>query len=388
LIEPAASGLLRPRSQFVSNTAKARRRAAREHRLSIVEDTEAYEKWLRTQCKVVEDDLAYKHERMQKHPFVFLRATYYRWARRIEKICSELCDAPSALCVGDIHLENFGTWRDADGRWIWGVNDFDEAAVMPYAFDLVRLTTSANLAPKMKIGGPDAADAILEGYRQGLAKPGPALLDEHEIWIRPYVKCSDECRRKFWKEIDELPPADPDPPAVRTLLVQSLPGKAENDAFFRRVAGGGSLGRPRFVVVATWRGGRVVRECKALVASAWTWVHGKATPQHKFLQLASGLYRAPDPFLQVDRIVDQDFVFRRLSADSRKIDLGKDAGANLKLNLLRGMGADLASIHAATHEASEAIALDVKARGPSWLRSAARAASEATEKDFEVWCRR
>ena len=50
------------------------------------------------------------------------------------------------LAVGDIHLENFGTWRDADGRLVWGVNDFDEAAEMPYALDLIRLATSALVA--------------------------------------------------------------------------------------------------------------------------------------------------------------------------------------------------------------------------------------------------
>jgi hypothetical protein len=351
--------------------------------LSILRDTEAYESWLRTQCEVVEDDLATKHERMRKNPFVFLRATYYRWARRVEAICPELVDAPSALCVGDIHLENFGTWRDADGRWVWGVNDFDEAAVMSYAFDLVRLTTSVQLAPRMKIDGREAADAILEGYHRGLKQPGPALLDEQEIWIRTYVKCSDECRRKFWKDIDELAPADPDPPAVRKLLAKTLPEGAEDAAFFRRVAGGGSLGRPRFVAVATWRGGRVVREAKALVASAWTWAHEKTPRQHRFLELSTGTYRAPDPFLHVD----QDFVFRRLSADSRKIDLGKDAGADLKLELLRGMGADLASIHAATPDASKPIAADLKARGSRWLHDATRAAREATEKDFEAWGR-
>jgi len=31
------------------------------------------------------------------------------------------------LAVGDLHVENFGTWRDAEGRLIWGVNDFDES---------------------------------------------------------------------------------------------------------------------------------------------------------------------------------------------------------------------------------------------------------------------
>jgi hypothetical protein len=26
---------------------------------------------------------------------------------------------PRVLGVGDIHLENFGTWRDAEGRMVW-----------------------------------------------------------------------------------------------------------------------------------------------------------------------------------------------------------------------------------------------------------------------------
>ena len=49
--------------------------------------------------------------------FQFLRATYWRWAETIyENVCPELKDAPEVLAVGDIHLENFGTWRDVEGR--------------------------------------------------------------------------------------------------------------------------------------------------------------------------------------------------------------------------------------------------------------------------------
>src|SRR5260370_32652719 len=46
------------------------------------------------------------------------------------------------LAVGDLHVENFGTWRDAEGRLTWGVNDFDEAYPLPYTIDLARLATS------------------------------------------------------------------------------------------------------------------------------------------------------------------------------------------------------------------------------------------------------
>jgi hypothetical protein len=350
--------------------------------LSILEDTKAYEGWLRRQCAVVDDDLAYKHERIRKNPFVFLRATYYRWARCIEAVCPKLRGAPTTLCVGDIHLENFGTWPDADGRWIWGVNDFDEAAMMPYAFDLVRLTTSVQLAPKMKLDDSAAAEAILEGYRMGLTDPGPALLDDHEIWIRRYVKCSDECRRDFWTEIDGYETASPSA-VIKQMLTASLPTDAKRIAFFRRVAGGGGLGRPRFVGVAEWRGGWVVREAKALVPSAWNWAHRAKSGRHAFLELATGAYRSPDPYLRVKR----NFILRRLAADSRKIDLGKRAAAELKRVLLRAMGADLASIHVATRGARDAIAADLKSRRSGWLESAAHAAGAATKKDFDVWYR-
>ena len=150
-------------------------------------DNRAYEAWLRTQCRVVDDDLGYKHERMKESAFVFLRATFFRWARRVEGICPDLAGAPKVLAVGDVHVENFGTWRDREGRLVWGVNDFDEGAVTPYVFDLIRLATSARLAPDLALGNRKAAAAILEGYRDGLANPRPILLDEQETWMREYV---------------------------------------------------------------------------------------------------------------------------------------------------------------------------------------------------------
>ncbi len=88
--------------------------------MGIIESTEAYEGFLRDEMgeEVVAEGLAEKHREMAAEaPFPFLRATYWRWAERILNIADELAGAPSVLAVGDIHLENFGTWRDADGAW-------------------------------------------------------------------------------------------------------------------------------------------------------------------------------------------------------------------------------------------------------------------------------
>src|SRR3954471_14027628 len=146
--------------------------------MSFREENDAYEAWLATQCDVVADDIRIKHRRMKDSAFIFLRATYFRWASRIGTWCPELMDAPPVLSVGDLHLENFGTWRDADGRFVWGVNDFDEAAVMPYTLDLVRLATSIRLAPDGSVSNGKAAELLIAGYLEGLGVPQPALLDE------------------------------------------------------------------------------------------------------------------------------------------------------------------------------------------------------------------
>ena len=102
----------------------------------IVAATDDYERWLHKRVDVVEQDLQQKHADMASSLFAFLRATFYRWGPLWLEVCPDLAETPRVLAVGDLHVENFGTWRDTEGRLVWGVNDFDEVARMPYAIDL------------------------------------------------------------------------------------------------------------------------------------------------------------------------------------------------------------------------------------------------------------
>lgn len=163
-------------------------------------------------------------------------------------------------------------------------------------------------------------------------------------------------------------------------MVASLPKGAENIRFASRVAGIGSLGRPRYVAVAFWRGGRVLREAKALVPSAWIWAHGGKSGASHFLALANGKYRAPDPFLDVH----DKFIFRRIAADSRKIEL-VDAGGSIRVNVLQAMGFDLGSIHAAGSPGIHALRADLRKRPRGWLNAAAKTAVAAVKRDYEEW---
>ena len=340
-------------------------------------DNADYEAWLRGQCAVVERDLQLKHRKMRKDAFSFLRATYFRWSRRIVEVCPELTGAPEVLAVGDSHLENFGAWRDSEGRWVWGVNDFDEASVMPYALDLVRLAASVRLA-RSPVGNRQAAKAILDGYAEGLARPRPTLLEEGQPELSAFVACGDQERQEFWAELQALAVVVP-PPPVRRCIKNSLPA-AGPIRFAARVAGCGSLGRPRYAGLAEWRGGPVAREAKALVPSAWDWAHGRPSSS-RLMEAATGPYRAPDPFLSVG----DGFVVRRMAPDSRKIELGRSAGGGLTTGLLKAMGLDLGAIHAADKGRLRAVRADLEGRPPDWLSQAAKAAAQAVEADRREW---
>ena len=158
--------------------------------MTIVDDNAAYEKWLGDWCDVVQADLEYKHDRMKLNPFAFLRATFFRWVKVIPVALLELAAAPAVLSVGDAHVENFGTWVAANGNEIWGVNDFDDAASIPYPFDLVRLATSAVLVPQTTSTEAQVSAAILEGYKAGLATPRPTIVTGAPDWMQAQLMSS------------------------------------------------------------------------------------------------------------------------------------------------------------------------------------------------------
>src|SRR6266446_2847943 len=147
--------------------------------MRIFKATARYEAWLSRHIKLIKADLDFKHEQMRSAAFPFLRATFYQWAQTWAEISGDAARAPKVLAVGDLHVENFGTWRDIEGRLIWGVNDFDEAWPMAYTIDLVRLAVSAHLAVEaghLPLKREDICSAIIEGYTEAIQEKGCAFV--------------------------------------------------------------------------------------------------------------------------------------------------------------------------------------------------------------------
>jgi Uncharacterized protein conserved in bacteria (DUF2252) len=350
----------------------------------VVAITTNYEHWLRKRVDVVEADIETKHKQMTGSLFAFLRATFYRWASLWPEVCPHLAKAPRVLGVGDLHVENFGTWRDTEGRLIWGVNDFDEVANMPYAVDLVRLVTSVILAKhenELAINAGGAATAVLEGYAEALEAGGnPFILEESHPGLRAMALGAERDPTHFWPKLTKLAPVAP-PKRIQRLLQRSLPNAVEEVAFAHRTAGVGSLGRSRYVATALDNGGLVAREAKAWLPSAWGWARGRVKERALAVRLLKRSVRQPDPYYAVEH----GWVVRRLGPHCGRIELAQFPKRRDERLILRDMGRETANLHLATADQRKSVLRDLSKRGPDWLLEAAQAMAKATEQDWQMF---
>ncbi len=256
-----------------------------------------------------------KVARMAASPFAFFRGTFHLYARDVLDRGMEALPALSTAgadldLVGDLHSENYGTFKAADGQVHYDVNDFDETTRGRFTFDVARLATSLFLAAReIGLSVHDAVPmllAFLKTYAlavQHLVKKGGAgfdaiegapsdsravdeLLGEMASQKRPAfiekLTESDGKRRRLvrGKQYYNLP--DDQAAQARRLVddYRKRPGlPAGDDAYYviedvaGRVAGIGSMGRFRYAVLIAGKGTadarNVVLEFKESLPSAY-----------------------------------------------------------------------------------------------------------------------
>lgn len=224
--------------------------------------------------------LARKFAIMRTGPFPFLRGScplfYHMWPPT-----PVLDSAPVAWISGDLHVENFGSFKGDNRLTYFDLNDFDEAALAPATWDTAHLLTSI-LAGASAIGlsAPDAealARVALQAYAAELRRAKPRWIERQtargivrkllaqtgrrtrsELLDR-YTRRNGQRRslvrdnRRIWpitrddrryvKEIvGALAKASPEPPFFRVLDIA------------RRAAGNGALGVRRYVALVEGRG--------------------------------------------------------------------------------------------------------------------------------------
>lgn len=355
--------------------------------MRIQKATFNYNAWMALYTEPVASDLEIKYKAMAEGAFAFLRATFYRWMQVWPQVCAPFAKAPVVLAVGDLHVENFGTWRDAEGRLVWGINDFDEVAHLPYTIDLSRLATSALLAIEenhLHLTPIAACAAILGGYQEGLTQGGcPFVLAEKHGWLRRLSTGELRNPERFFQKMSVLPELEGAvPESAQVALEHLLPARGVSYRLRRRVAGLGSLGRPRYVALMEWEGGLIVREAKALLPSAAFLATGQEkVPEIYYQAMLDRSVRCRDPFVRLEG----HWIVRRLAPDCSRIELAQLPRKRDEEQLLHAMGFETANVHLATPKQRTAVLEHVNTLKPSMLYDAAQRMVEATLLDWKKW---
>ncbi|MBY0490234.1 MAG: DUF2252 domain-containing protein [Gemmatimonadaceae bacterium] len=216
-----------------------------------------------------------KLARMRRDPFAFLRGTNVLFQEDWALGAGLLKKGPLAWQCGDLHAENVGSFRGGNRLTYFDLTDFDDAVLAPVLLDITRLCTSvlvaADLHTEQVAGGFDGramAAHLLATYRATLAE-GKAWWIERGIatgLVRDLLRnLRERSRREFLETrarlakrqlrvrgVHALPAPDEErarvAAAVQEALAATAPDLVVHDVA-RRIAGNGSLGVPRWVLL-------------------------------------------------------------------------------------------------------------------------------------------
>ena len=107
-----------------------------------------------------------KYRKMAKDPHAFYRGSACLF---FNDVTGEPDDwaahgAERIWIHGDLHVENFGTYLNSDGRLVFDINDFDEAYVGRFTWDLQRFAASLALIGWQKALPDDAIRRLIGRY--------------------------------------------------------------------------------------------------------------------------------------------------------------------------------------------------------------------------------
>lgn len=224
--------------------------------------------------------LAIKYGKLRANVFAFLRGTCHLFYDRLPRN-DHFKNSPLVWACGDLHLENFGSYKGNNRLVYFDINDFDEAALAPADWDLVRMLTSVLVGTDTFRG--DASEEInlgatfLDAYASSLANGKPYWV-ERETATGPVRVLLDGLRERsrvqFLDSRTEIKgkrrlirldgkKALPASKAQRASIAEFMSSFAQNQpnpAFFdvqdiaRRIAGTGSLGVDRFAILVQGKG--------------------------------------------------------------------------------------------------------------------------------------
>jgi len=317
--------------------------------------------------------LALKYAAMRGSSFAFLRGTCHLYYADLPD-SAVFRKAPHAWICGDLHLENFGTYKGDNRLVYFDLNDFDEAVLAPCTLELVRAVTSIVVAAKafgipqktglalcavyldaycksLALGKPrwidrDAAEGLVaslfEGLRQRKRKDyiaGRTTLKNSKRMLntdgRKALPATDAQRAKVVSFMEKFAETRKDPGFYRVIDVS------------RRIAGTGSLGVERYAILIHGKGGpegHYLLDLKEALPSALQPRLAVAQPKwrseaERIVAVQNRVQAVAPAFLHAVDIGRTSYVLKGLQPSQDRVSLADARGdAKLLESLLRDYG--------------------------------------------------
>lgn len=367
-----------------------------------------------------------KYAHMRSDPFVFLRATCHLFYDRLPDI--GVPESPAAWCCGDLHLENFGSYKGANRLAYFDINDFDEAALAPLNWDLVRFLASVQVgAADIGLGKEEAKQlcaAFVDAYAATLAcgKSGwvehntatglvRELLDSvaqrrraDHLDRRTMVKGG---RRRIRIDGRKALAADAAERARAAALLAGYARTQPDPGFYapldiaRRIAGNGSLGVERYIIVVEGKGGtdgNYLLDLKQALPTSLASHLALAQPKwgseaRRIVALQYRMQAVSMAFLHALDDGRRSYVLRALLPSEDRVTLDRTASSIDSLAaVMSTMGAIAASAHLrgsgrqGSASADELVAYAGKKKWKAALLSAARDCAKQVGRDWAAYC--
>ncbi|MEZ5830819.1 MAG: DUF2252 family protein [Dongiaceae bacterium] len=299
--------------------------------------------------------LALKYRKMAATPFGYFRGTNHlfhadwpgqAWLERM----------PAVWLNGDLHLENFGTYRGDNRLVYFDIGDFDDGALGPLGRDLMRFMVGVHMAGHEMGFGARRSNQL---NRIFLAAYRAALIDGKARWIerrtvggvignlltklegrtqadllakRTIIK---KGKRRLRTDTGKALPLSPEERARVTRFMKRFAKGRMHPRFFKvldaaqRIAGVGALGLRRYVVLVQGDGGRdgaALIDLKTQLGS--TLIPRLKQRQPRFgseaarvVAIENRMQAVGPAFLTAARIAGCSFTLRELQPSADKLDL-------------------------------------------------------------------
>jgi uncharacterized protein (DUF2252 family) len=321
--------------------------------------------------------LAMKYAAMRTSAFVFLRGTCHLFYAQMPT-GSVLDGSPQTWICGDMHLENFGSYK-ADNRLVYfDINDFDEACLAPCLAELVRLLASVLAAAEgLRVSRAEAlalCHTAIDAYSAAL-RLGKARWIEEELasgMVRELFDALHERTRvdhlnrrtdlkgkKRTLKVDgkKALPVDDKTRAAVTAFMNAFAASEPDPSFYkmidvaRRIAGTGSLGVDRYVMLVEGKGspdGNYLIDLKqALPSSVAPYVKTKqpawGTEAQRVVAIQQRAQAVSQAFLHAVEFNGKPYVLRSLQPSEDRVTL---ANWNGKLSRLESVVNNMAELSA------------------------------------------